>query len=222
MHEQDNYCTACVPKRQRYSRMVSNAFHPLLIPVYSLLLFYSISFMQFEKAGFLLACLLCTIFFSVLIPLASLKALHAKGLISGMDIPRREDRVIPYLICAAFLTLCSIVLNLCGMFGFVYGSLYAGSVSIIVCALVNFWWKISIHSAAMGCWLGCVLHTWTCFPLCYYARHNALVIAALVLVSGGVLSARIASGQHSQAQVYAGFALGLLVGYGVLGLFWVD
>lgn len=206
----------------KLSRIISHIFHPLLIPVYSLLLYYTIGVMQIQPTKVLRLGLIYTLFFSVLIPLVCLFWLQIKGAISSINIPNREDRVIPYLICATCLTACSIVLSHKNMFGFVYGSFYAGAVTLIICALVNFWWKISVHSAAIGCWIGCATHVWTEWPLCYYAHNNFLVLTTLFLIAGIVLSARIASGQHNESQVYTGFGIGAAIGYGMLFLFWVN
>lgn len=200
----------------KYVKIVSYLFHPLLIPVYSLLLYCTIGFMQMQDPKVLVTALLYTIFFSVLIPLIGLHWLHAKGAISSVDIPKQEDRVIPYLICASCMTICSIILAYKHMFPFIYGTMSAGAISIIICALINFWWKISIHTAAMGCWWGCVLQIWTIYPLRDLAHNNFLVISVVTLIFGLVASARIASRQHTQAQVYVGGFIGYLVGYGML------
>lgn len=193
--------------------MVLRLFHPLLIPIYNILLFYVLNFINLYHT---LIGLAYTILFSLCIPLLSLHWLHAKGAISSVDIPKQEDRVIPYLICATSLTVCSIVLAYNNMYPVVYATLYSGAVSLIVCSLINFWWKISIHTTAIGCWLGCVLHLFTVWPFGYFTSHFSLVLSLVIIIAGLVCSARIASGRHSLLQIYAGLLLGFTMGYCML------
>ncbi len=207
--------------RPKVAKIISYAFHPLLIPVYSVLLYYTIGLFRYMNPRFLILGILCTIFFSVLIPLLSFLWLSEKGYISSVNIPKKEDRVVPYLICAASLTACSLIMASKHIFPFVYGTLAGGAIVLIICALINNWWKISVHSAAMGCWLGCVLNVWAIGPMSHYFlnNNNAIVISAVILVSGLVTSARMASEQNTPAQVAVGFAIGLAIGYPFLFLF---
>ena len=175
-----------------FTRIVLRLFHPLLIPIYNILLFYVLGFINLYHT---LIGLAYTILFSLLIPLLSLHWLHAKGAISSVDIPKQEDRVIPYLICATSL-----------------------AISLIICSLINFWWKISIHTTAIGCWLGCVLHLYVIWPFGYFTSGYSSVLSSVVLIAGLVGSARIASGQHNLIQIYAGFFLGFTVGFSMLFL----
>ncbi len=200
-------------KKTDLARTVLRLFHPLLIPIYNILLFYVLGFINLYHT---LIGLTYTILFSLLIPLLSLHWLHAKGAISSVDIPRQEDRVIPYLICATSLTACSIVLAYNSMYPVVYATLYSGAISLIICSLINFWWKISIHTTAIGCWLGCVLHLHVVWPFGFFTSGNSLTLSMVVLITGVVVSARIASGQHNLVQIYAGFLLGFLVGFCML------
>lgn len=197
------------------ARTVLRLFHPLLIPIYNILLFYVIGFINPYHT---LIGLAYTFLFSLLIPLLSLHWLHAKGAISSVDIPKQEDRVIPYLICATSLTICSIVLAYNNMYPIVYATLYAGAISLIVCSLINFWWKISIHTTAIGCWLGCVLHLYVIWPFGYFTGGSSLVLSLVVMIAGLVGSARIATERHSLLQIYAGFLLGFMVGFCMLFL----
>lgn len=202
-------------RKIEFTRIVLRLFHPLLIPIYNILLFYVLGFINLYHA---LIGLAYTILFSLLIPLLSLHWLHAKGAISSVDIPKQEDRVIPYLICATSLTACSIVLAYNSMYPIVYATLYSGAISLIICSLINFWWKISIHTTAIGCWLGCVLHLYVIWPFGYFTSGYSSVLSSVVLIAGLVGSARIASGQHNLIQIYAGFFLGFVVGFSMLFL----
>jgi membrane-associated phospholipid phosphatase len=72
--------------------------------------------------------------------------------------------------------------------------------------MINFWWKISIHSVGAGAITATVfvlslkMHT----PLLWY-------LIAVVLASGLILTSRLRLNSHNPSQVWVGFLLGFLV-----------
>lgn len=73
----------------------------------------------------------------------------------------------------------------------------------IVCALINLWWKISTHTAAIGGVGGAL------FAFAYYMGFNPVWWLCLVFIIAGVLgSCRMILRQHSLSQVVVGFWVG--------------
>jgi membrane-associated phospholipid phosphatase len=83
--------------------------------------------------------------------------------------------------------------------------LVAALVVQILCALVNVWWKISTHTAAIGGVTGGVI------AFAFIFNFNHIWWLTLVILLGGLVgSSRMMLRQHTLAQVVCGFLLGML------------
>jgi membrane-associated phospholipid phosphatase len=65
-------------------------------------------------------------------------------------------------------------------------------------------WKISIHMVGIGGLLGAVLALTTY----HYPMDALILLCSIILIAGGLASARLWLGAHTKGQVYAGFAVG--------------
>jgi membrane-associated phospholipid phosphatase len=75
----------------------------------------------------------------------------------------------------------------------------------VVCGIINQWWKISTHTAAIGGVTGALL----AFSLAF--SYNPVWWLCIVIVIAGILgTARMILRQHSLSQVVAGFIVGFL------------
>jgi membrane-associated phospholipid phosphatase len=74
----------------------------------------------------------------------------------------------------------------------------------VVCAIINVWWKISTHTAAIGGVAGAL------FVFAEYFGFNPVWWFCLVFILAGVLgSARMILRQHTLGQVVGGFLIGM-------------
>ena len=81
----------------------------------------------------------------------------------------------------------------------------------VVCALINVWWKISTHTAAVGGVAGAL------FVFGELFGFNPVWWLCLVFILAGVLgTSRMILRQHTLAQVVAGFFVGVICS--ILGL----
>ena len=72
-----------------------------------------------------------------------------------------------------------------------------------ICALINIWWKISTHTAAIGGVGGAL------FAFSFYLGFNPVWWLCLVFLTAGILgSCRMILRQHNLAQVVVGFWVG--------------
>jgi membrane-associated phospholipid phosphatase len=84
----------------------------------------------------------------------------------------------------------------------------------VVCALINVWWKISTHTAAIGGVAGAL------FVFGEFFAFNPVWWLSLVFVLAGLLgTSRMILRQHSLLQVVAGFIVGLICS--ILGLLYL-
>ena len=70
--------------------------------------------------------------------------------------------------------------------------------------IINIFWKISIHAAAVGGFTGGL------FFVAYMMHLNPVFLfLAALLVSAGVMTARLQLGVHTAMQVVCGYLLGI-------------
>ena len=123
---------------------------------------------------------------------------------------KRTERIIPAIMTVLFgisllvFLLFKVPENLPGarfMFGLSLGSLLA----VVVCTVLTFRWKVSLHAAGMGILTG--------FLYMYYSQMLIFPMWILVLAflcSGIVMAARMYLKLHTLAQLIAGFAIGFV------------
>ena len=81
----------------------------------------------------------------------------------------------------------------------------------ILCALINVWWKISTHTAAIGGVAGALI----AFSIIF--MFNPVSWLSFVLILAGMVgSSRMILRQHTLTQVVAGFGVGLASSYSVI------
>ena len=81
----------------------------------------------------------------------------------------------------------------------------------IICSIVNVWWKISTHTAAIGGVEGAIV----AFSI-IFGFNPVFWICVAIIVAGMLGTSRMILRQHSLSQVVAGFLLGCIVGFMIL------
>jgi hypothetical protein len=192
------------------ARLLSVVFHPLLMPTYlfSIILYFlpaaSLS-LPLQSRWIVLGMIVFTTF---VVPGLGAYALFRTGFIDSYEIDRREQRSKPLL----FTTLCYGVTAYLfqrepvfdHLFFFVMGVVTA---SVFLAWVVSYFWKISAHGIGLGGAFGVLLLLNKLMP----EAQLLMPILLAIVVSGAVLSARLALHAHSPAQAYTGFATGLLL-----------
>ena len=122
-----------------------------------------------------------------------------------IELGHREKRMIPYVLSIISYFTCVYVMERLHMPHFM-GSIIVAALAVqIVCALINLWWKISTHTAAIGGVAGSL------FAFSYYLGFNPVWWLCLVIIVAGMVgSSRMILRQHSLSQVVGGFAVGFI------------
>ncbi|RMG77634.1 MAG: hypothetical protein D6707_10885, partial [Bacteroidetes bacterium] len=82
---------------------------------------------------------------------------------------------------------------------------FSGFVSSFLLIILNFKWKISMHTTAMGALIGLL------FLISRIFMTNVFGLMIIVIMAGGLVGyARLYSKQHSEGEVYAGFLVGFV------------
>lgn len=186
----------------KIARIISIIGHPIFHPtlMMAILLLSGISrFMPQNDMIFLAITALMT----CLIPGLVIMMVKRWGLIKSMEMEEREDRLGPLFIMLLFLYAAYRYFSRIPMLAIFNFYLTAVIVVTVLAFAVSFFWKISLHTLGWGCFTA-FLFIMTIVSVRLYLPY---FIVAIIL-SGLVAAARIKLKSHSNAQIYAGFAMG--------------
>lgn len=144
--------------------------------------------------------------FTVIIPIVAsllyIKSSKSKDLLFS----KQENRTIPYMAGIGSSVALLFFLNTNNLPQNLDLLAIGALITTALAFTINFKWKISAHSAAMGGLVSYIIllrHEFLIEP-------NFLHYSALILLAGIVAASRIYLNVHSLAQVVAGFALGFI------------
>jgi hypothetical protein len=191
------------------AKIISVVFHPLLLTTYLTLIltsFFPSMLMIYSKQWTIIGFVF---FMTFIIPSLYILVLRTFGNLASLTMENREQRLQPFF----FITLIYIMVT----FFFYYKLTFSTNFNrlmMIVTALVfvsyviTFFFKISIHSLAMGGAIGILL------PLNKVTEEPTLLwpTAFVILVTGLVMSSRLLLDAHSTREVMYGSAVGVMVG----------
>lgn len=185
------------------ARVISALFTPFYLPLVSLLALFLFSYLSLLPLVYKLYVLAIVYLFTVLMPTLLIylyRRFHGWSLI---ELGNRERRMVPYVISILNYIACLYVMDSNHIPHFMGSIVIAALFIQIVCAMINAWWKISTHTAAIGGVAGALVSYSVAF------NFNPLWWLCLVLMmAGAVGSARMILRQHTLSQVVAGFLIG--------------
>ena len=115
----------------------------------------------------------------------------------------KHHRLVPYAISLFCYMLCIWLMNAAHVHRNIISIVIAALMIQVACVLVNIWWKISTHTAAIGGVSGALV------AFGFILNYNPVWWLCLsILMSGVVGTSRIILRQHSTAQVVAGYFVG--------------
>ena len=187
------------------AKMVSVIFTPFYLPITGMVAVFLFSYLRIMPWTYKLSILLMVYLFTVLIPTMLIRLYRRYQGWSLLHLLARERRVIPYVISILCYFTCYNILTHHNVPHIITSILVAALVVQILCALVNVWWKISSHTAAIGGVTGGVI------AFAFIFNFNPIWWLTLVILLGGLVgSSRMMLRQHTLAQVVCGFLLGML------------
>lgn len=187
------------------ARVISLLFTPFYLPLFGLIILFTLSYLALLPISYRLQVLAMVYFFTILLPTYLIHFYRRHQGWNLIEIGQRKRRVVPYVISIGCYMACLWLLRITHVFHFISGILIAALLVQMVCALINIWWKISTHTAAIGGVAGAL------FAFAEIFGFNPVWWLCLVLIVAGILgSARMTLRQHSLPQVVAGFFVGLV------------
>jgi hypothetical protein len=202
------------------ARLISFLGHPLLVLTYALLLFIAVNPYAFgarslsdTRAVLLLASVFSTTF---LIPGFGVALMKPLGLIRSLEMRDKQERIGPYIITGVFYLWLFKNLVSGGQAPTLYTECVLGAaIGLFFAFFINIFTKISAHATGMGglvamTWLAA--RAWTGAPLSLGTLDLSLNAAlALVAAAAGLVgTARLALGAHTPADLWRGYAAGVV------------
>jgi membrane-associated phospholipid phosphatase len=185
------------------ARLMSMIFTPFYLPIVGLIALFIFSYMSLLPMMYKLVMLAMVYLLTVVAP--SL-LIHLYRLCQGWtshELGRKERRLVPYIISIVCYFACFFWMEYRNTPRVISIIVVVALTIQMVCALINIWWKISTHTAAIGGVAGGLVSYSIAFSF------NPLWWLCFVLIlAGAVGTARMILRQHSLSQVVTGFLVG--------------
>ena len=182
---------------------MSMIFTPFYLPIVGLIALFIFSYMSLLPMMYKLVMLAMVYLLTVVAP--SL-LIHLYRLCQGWtshELCRKERRLVPYIISIVCYFACFFWMEYRNTPRVISIIVVVALTIQMVCALINIWWKISTHTAAIGGVAGGLVSYSIAFSF------NPLWWLCFVLIlAGAVGTARMILRQHSLSQVVTGFLVG--------------
>lgn len=190
------------------ARFLSALFRPFYMPIMGFFALFTCTYLNLLPISYKLTVILLVYCFTVLLPQLSIFLYRKINGWKSHHLGHREKRIVPYILSIISYLSCLYVMNEWHMPRYMGGIIVAALLGQIVCAVINIWWKISVHSAGAGAVIGGLL----AFSL-LFMFNPVWWLCLAVLLAGAVNSSRIILRQHTLAQVSAGTIVGILCGF---------
>ena len=193
------------------ARVISMIFTPFYLPFVGLIALFLFSYLNAYHLKFKIEVLAMVYIFTILMPTILIHFYRKYQGWNLIELGIKERRMVPYIISIVCYFTCYYIMGAMKIPHFMGGILVAALMIQIICAIINVWWKISTHSAAIGGVTGAIV----AFSLIF--SFNPVWWLCLVLILAGMVgTARMILRQHSLSQVVAGFFVGLICSFYII------
>jgi len=191
----------------KLTQLISIVLHPIFMPLISfsitLLVIPSLSFTLSQNQQLIYGII---IFSSIILPLVSVFWLIRNGKVSSLEIKNHKERSLPLFKTVIWMSLGYYLLqNLLFYTPVLKAELLGTIIIILVATIISKFWKISLHLLGIGGVVGVFIALQIIYGDFLY------LIIFFILLSGLLGVVRIKQKAHNNAQVYAGFLVGLSV-----------
>lgn len=206
------------------AHIVSVIMHPLFIIGYVLFFLmaanpYIFGFSGAKAQGLVLISVLTI---SVMFPLIAILMMKALGLISGLNMPDKKERIGPLIITGLFyMWLYVNVRNNDNIPSALSFFILGMTIAVFVALIINSFSKISLHTIGAGGFLMGMIFIVFRFTYGYldvslpifgseWRWSDRMVLAIVFLLVGAVGTARLYLKAHAQNEIYGGYIVGIL------------
>lgn len=185
------------------SKGISMLMHPLVIPLYAVLVIFASTNMLPAISLIIGGIVLIN---TMLMPAVAIGLMRFTKILSNLSLTERRERNIPLLVVIVGYLLALYILRDVHSAIFIRKFLFAAVIAVWCATAVNYFWKISLHMVAAGGLLALVV-----LMTISSGAISAGILCSTVLAVGALASARLYLGHHNPLQIAAGFCNGFLV-----------
>jgi hypothetical protein len=187
------------------AKTISAVFHPFLMLIYGMLImFYAPTILGYLPNSVKKILFFIILINNILIPISLLPYFRYRNIITSWSISERKERVLPLITSSLFYSVTVYILYKFHIPVFIKSFVLSSALLVITMTIINFWWKISIHSVAAGALIALVV------VLSYKMRTPLLLLMIAAILSAGLLmTSRLYLNSHRPAEVWSGFFLGV-------------
>ena len=190
------------------AKAVSLLSSPFYLPIIGLTVLFLFSYLSLLPLVYKIIVLGMVYIFTVFMPTTLIRLYNSYHGWAPFELGSRERRIIPYVVSILCYFLCYYVMTLRHM-PHLMGSIVVAALAVqVTCAIINMWWKISVHMAAIGAMAGSLVSFAAIFMF-----NPVWWLCVIILFAGLIGSARMILRQHTLAQIYVGFIIGVLTGF---------
>lgn len=196
------------------SRIISAVCTPFMVPFLAFFLLLFFTYLNMMPLAYKLVVLGVVYCFTILLPMLGIYLFQKLNGWTLHELGVREKRIVPYLMTIISYAACLVTLYKIHLPRYMSGIVTAALICMVICAAVNFRWKISTHMASCGMMVGGLL------SYSFIFRFNPVGwLCFFILLAGLLGSARIIVRQHTLNEVGGGFLVGLFCG--VIGILFI-
>jgi hypothetical protein len=186
------------------SKVIAIIFHPLLMPVYGMaIIFIAPTLLEYLPFNVKKLLILIVLVDNVLLPLSILPFLIQKNIITSWAVSERKERYFPLIVTTLLYCATSFIIIRFPVPVFLKSFIVATAFLSLIVTVINFWWKISLHSVGAGAFIGLVL----ILSLKMLTPLDGYLISAII-AGGFILSSRLKLNLHNPKQVWFGLLAG--------------
>lgn len=211
---------------QVLAKIISVLFHPLLILTYMLVLFLLVNPYVFGihsiQEPFGMQLILRVFLSSFFIPLVAVLMLRFTGLVQSLEMPERQERIIPYIVTGIFYLWLFRNLVDNTTIPRLFSSFALGTtISLFLAFFINLFSKISAHAVGMGGIIGMIVLLMNYFPEYNVVQlpwgsedfleiSTTLILMLALVLAGLVGSSRLSLKAHEPLDLYGGYFVGFV------------
>ncbi len=196
------------------ARVLSALFTPFYVPTVGFLALFLFTYLRMLPLSYQAVVLGIVYAFTVLLPMLGIYIYQKINGWSLRHLGHKEKRIVPYAMTILSYVCCLLLMYRLTIPRCLSGIIVASLMAMIICAIINVWWKISAHMAAIGEFVGGLVS----FSFVFY--YNPLGwFCFVILLSGALGTSRMILRQHTLPQVLVGFLVGFVCG--ILGILFI-
>jgi len=186
------------------ANLLSALFHPFLVPLYAYVLLFSFTYLNIMPIQYVAFVLSIVITFTIIAPMLFISLYKWMNKWNWKELSERKKRLIPYVLTMMSLTTCLITMHNMHFPHYFSSIIMASFACAMLCMVLNFRWRVSIHLAGCGMFIGGLLSYSLLFPF-----NPVWWLCGFILLSGIQGTARISYHQHTLLEVFLGFIAGM-------------